>query len=214
MIGKYLLGIALILFISPTVKADRWIVLGDSISAGYGFELEQGWVNLLRNRLQQNGDHQVINASISGETTGGALARLPNLLKQQPADWIIVELGGNDGLRGYPIQSIRQNLERIIQLATVEGAQVILVSMQIPPNYGPRYTRQFRAIYDQLASDYGAIQVEIFLETVATNPELMQSDGIHPTAEAQPALLENVWPAIETALLITPSPIENGASVP
>ena len=188
--------------LAPTSHADRWIVLGDSISAGYGFDLEQGWVNLFRERLSENGDHEVINASISGETTGGALARLPNLLEQQPADWMIVELGGNDGLRGYPIGSIRQNLDQIVALAEANGTQVILVSMQIPPNYGPRYTRQFRAIYDELSEKYELIQVEIFLETVATDPELMQNDGIHPKAEAQGELLNNIWPAIETALLL------------
>jgi acyl-CoA thioesterase-1 len=186
--------------LSQTSYAERWIVLGDSISAGYGFELEEGWVNLLRARLSENGDHEVINASISGETTGGALARLPNLLTQQPADWMIVELGGNDGLRGYPISSIRENLEQIVSLAKANGTEVIIVSMQIPPNYGPRYTRQFRAIYDQLSEKYAAIQVEIFLETVATDPKLMQNDGIHPKAEAQGELLNNIWPAIETAL--------------
>ncbi|RMA78839.1 arylesterase [Umboniibacter marinipuniceus] len=189
-------------FQAPIGHAERWLVLGDSISAGYGFELEQGWVNLLRERLKENGEHEVINASISGETTGGALARLPNLLSQKPADWIIIELGGNDGLRGYPINSIRDNLNNMIELAQAEGTKVILVSMQIPPNYGPRYTRQFRAVYDQLNETHELIQVEIFLETVATDPELMQSDGIHPKAEAQSELLRNIWPAIETALLL------------
>lgn len=195
--------------LTQTSYAERWIVLGDSISAGYGFELEQGWVNLLRTRLSENGDHEVINASISGETTGGALARLPNLLAQQPADWMVVELGGNDGLRGYPISSIRHNLEQIVSLAKGNGTQVIIVSMQIPPNYGPRYTRQFRAIYDQLSEKYELIQVEIFLETVATDPELMQNDGIHPKAEAQGELLNNIWPAIETALLSPEEKIED-----
>jgi acyl-CoA thioesterase-1 len=195
--------------LSQTSYAERWIVLGDSISAGYGFELEEGWVNLLRARLSENGDHEVINASISGETTGGALARLPNLLTQQPADWMIVELGGNDGLRGYPISSIRENLEQIVSLAKANGTEVIIVSMQIPPNYGPRYTRQFRAIYDQLSEKYAAIQVEIFLETVATDPKLMQNDGIHPKAEAQGELLNNIWPAIETALSSPEEKIED-----
>ncbi len=201
--------ILLTALLSQTSYAERWIVLGDSISAGYGFELEEGWVNLMRARLSENGDHEVINASISGETTGGALARLPNLLAQQPADWMIVELGGNDGLRGYPISSIRENLEQIVSLAKANGTEVIIVSMQIPPNYGPRYTRLFRAIYDQLSEKYAAIQVEIFLETVATDPELMQNDGIHPKAEAQGELLNNIWPAIETALSLPEETIED-----
>lgn len=195
--------------VSQTCYAERWIVLGDSISAGYGFELEEGWVNLMRARLSESGDHEVINASISGETTGGALARLPNLLAQQPADWMIIELGGNDGLRGYPISSIRENLEQIVSLAKANGTEVIIVSMQIPPNYGPRYTRQFRGIYDQISEKYAAIQVEIFLETVATDPELMQNDGIHPKAEAQDELLNNIWPAIETALSLPEETIED-----
>lgn len=194
--------------ISSQSLADKWIVLGDSISAAYGIEPDQGWVHLLDQRLNEQSaqSHQVVNASISGETTGGGLARLPNLLDNHPdADWIIIELGGNDGLRGYPIGSMRENLRQMVNLSQQRELKVILVGMQIPPNYGPRYTRQFRDSYDLIASEYDVPLVEVFLETVALEVGMMQDDGIHPTAEAQPILLDNIWSVIEAQLLLASS---------
>jgi len=193
--------------LSHLVLADKWIVLGDSISAGYGVEVEDGWVQLFENRLNTESDleHVVVNASISGETTGGGLARLPNLLNAHPdADWIIIELGGNDGLRGYPIRTLRENLRRMVELSQEKGLKVILVGMQIPPNYGPRYTRQFRASYDEVSAEFDLPLVDVFLENVALEPGFMQDDGIHPTTEAQPMLVDNVWVVI-SGLIATPT---------
>ena len=192
--------------ISGQSLADKWIVLGDSISAAYGIEPDQGWVHLFDQRLNEQitSDHEVVNASISGETTGGGLARLPNLLDSHPdAEWIIIELGGNDGLRGYPIGSMRDNLRQMVSVSQQRQINVILVGMQIPPNYGPRYTRQFRDSYDLVATEFNVPLVEVFLETVALEPGMMQDDGIHPTAEAQPMLLDNIWTVIEAELLLS-----------
>lgn len=186
-----------------TVESGRptILVLGDSISAGYGIQREQGWVNRLRNRLAGEGPRwQVVNASASGETTGGGLARLPGLLEEHKPDVVVIELGGNDGLRGYPIERIRGNLERMVKLAEDAGSRVLLVGMQIPPNYGPRYTRAFTDIYEELANAHGVASVPFFLEKVALDPALMQSDGIHPTAAAQQALLDTLWPHLTPLL--------------
>lgn len=180
----------------PTV-----LVLGDSISAGYGIQREQGWVYRLRKRLAEEGaGWQVVNASISGETTGGGLARLPKELDTHDPAVVIIELGGNDGLRGYPVQTIRQNLSRMVELARDAGSRVLLLGMQIPPNYGPRYTRAFTATFEDVAEDHGVPLVPFLLEQVALEPGLMQDDGIHPTAEAQSLLLEAVWPHLAPLL--------------
>lgn len=170
------------------------LVLGDSISAAYGIQREQGWVSRLRERLAAGSDWQVINASISGETTGGGLARLPDALAEHDPAVVIIELGGNDGLRGYPVARIRDNLNRMVELVQDAGAVPLLVGMQIPPNYGPRYTRAFAAVFREVAEQQDVALVPFILERVALIPELMQSDGIHPTAEAQDALLDTVWP--------------------
>lgn len=173
------------------------LVVGDSISAAYGIQREQGWVALLETQLKRLGsEHRVINASISGDTTGGGLARLPDALATHEPDLVILELGGNDGLRGYPIQRLRANLEGMIEASLAANAQVLLLGMQIPPNYGPRYTLSFAATFEDLASEYDLTLVPSFLEDVALAGNLMQSDGIHPKASAQPLLLQRVWPAI------------------
>ena len=170
------------------------LVLGDSISAAYGLQRKAGWVALLDDRVKAvDRELSVVNGSISGDTTGGGLARLPDLLDRYDPVAVIVELGGNDGLRGYPIGKIRQNLEAIIDLCTEIGAEVLLVRMQIPPNYGPRYTRAFAGVYDRIASEKPVTLIEGFLEAVALKEGYMQSDGIHPTAIAQPLLTEVVW---------------------
>ncbi|WP_299074705.1 arylesterase [uncultured Paraglaciecola sp.] len=165
-------------------KETKLLILGDSLSAAYGLKQEQGWVSLLQDAWQDQ-DVNVINAAISGETTDGALARLPRLLEQHQPTHIFVELGGNDGLQGHPISKIRGNLEEIIQLSQKDKVKVILQQMQIPTNYGTRYTKMFTASYTQLAEKHALTLLPFFLENIALDKSLMQRDGIHPTAEAQ-----------------------------
>ena len=167
------------------------LVVGDSISAGYGIQTEESWVHLLRQRLGERS--RVVNASISGDTTGGGLQRLARTLSEHQPDFVIIELGGNDGLRGYPVRNIRDNLLAMTEAVLAIGATPILAGMQIPPNYGPRYTQAFHGIYAEIAKATGAALVPFLLEGVATDRQLMQRDGIHPTASAQPRLLDNVW---------------------
>ncbi len=182
-------------------ETPRILVLGDSLSAGYGIDEEEGWVSLLGERLASEGyAHTVVNASVSGETTEGGLKRLPRLLSEHNPDWVILELGGNDGLRGYPVSDLSDNLLSIVQLSREQGADVLLLGMQIPPNYGPRYTQQFTSLYPLLAEEHNLPLVEFMLEGIATDDELMQRDGIHPNAEAQPKILENVWPTLRELL--------------
>jgi acyl-CoA thioesterase I len=173
------------------------LVLGDSISAGYGIQREQTWVSLLELRISDAiGDWNVVNASISGETTSGGLARLPRELAAHEPDVVIIELGGNDGLRGYPIQSIRENLSRMVELGRQAGGEVLLLGMQIPPNYGPRYARAFADVFIEVARTHDVPVVPFLLENVALLPELMQEDGIHPRAGAQEIMLDTVWPVL------------------
>jgi acyl-CoA thioesterase I len=177
------------------------LVLGDSLSAAYGIRVDQGWVALLQARLRAKGyGYRVINASSSGETTGGALARLPRALATHKPSIVIVELGGNDGLRGLPVADIRRNFEAIIRTSQQAGAGILLVGMKIPPNYGPAYTRDFQALYSDLARQYRLPSVPFLLEDVAPDENLFQEDGIHPTAAAQTRLLDEVWPHLEPLL--------------
>ncbi len=176
-------------------------MLGDSISAAYGMSLEQGWVAQLAGRLQeQNAHYNVINASISGETTAGGLRRLPVLLQQHQPRVVIIELGANDGLRGYPLPTLQGNLTQMVTLAQQAGARVILLPMEIPPNYGARYTTGFRDSFRQVADATSSVLAPFVLDGVATNPKLMQADGMHPTVQAQPLLLENVLPTVTRVL--------------
>ena len=169
------------------------VVLGDSISAGYGIRQEQGWVHLLDQSLQQQEHNwRAINASISGETTGGGLARIDGVLAEHAPDIVIIELGGNDGLRGYPIARIRQNLKAMVERVNAAGATPMIAAMRIPPNYGPRYANAFDGVFAQVAEDHGVTLIPFLLESVALVDGMMQSDGIHPTAEAQPMLVEAV----------------------
>ena len=178
------------------------LVFGDSISAGYGLtRVEQGWVALLQTRLkEQEYGYQMINASVSGETTAGGLARLPRALMLHQPKIVILELGGNDGLRALPIAQMRANLAQMVDLATAAGAKVLLLGMRMPPNYGPDYTEQFHACYSDLARDKKLPAVPFFLNDVALLPNLMQADGIHPNELGQPKLLATVWPVLQPLL--------------
>ncbi|RVU29746.1 arylesterase [Neptunomonas marina] len=190
--------ILLSVIVSSSVQARTLLVLGDSLSAAYGIDPAKGWVALLDARLKQSYDDiTVVNASISGETTQGGLTRLPALLERHQPQWIVLELAANDGLRGTPLRIIEKNLEHLLDMSTQAGAQPIIVGIQLPPNYGPSYTRKFYNLFSELADEYGIPRVPFLLEGVALNHDLMQADGLHPTAEAQPILLENVWPYIK-----------------
>ena len=174
------------------------LVLGDSISAAYGMDLEQGWVTLMDRRLAaERSGWQVVNASISGDTTDGGLRRLPQLLESHQPAMVLIELGGNDGLRGFPIQRMRDNLSAMVQQAQAQGAQVALLSMAIPPNFGKRYTDLFTTSFERIAESTAATLVPFILDGIATDSQLMQADGIHPTAAAQPMIVENVYPWLE-----------------
>ena len=180
------------------------VVLGDSLSAGYGIRIQEGWVTLLSQRLASEGYvYKVVNASVSGETTQGGLARLPRVLELHKPDIVIIELGGNDGLRGLPLATSRENLRRAIELAQRAQARVLLVGMLIPPNYGERYAREFRDMFTTLASSHSLALVPFLLDRVALEPGLMQPDGIHANAKGQPRMLENVWPKLKP-LLVAP----------
>jgi acyl-CoA thioesterase-1 len=183
------------------VESPAILVLGDSLSAAYGIRVEQGWVSLLQGRLKAEGYGQrVVNASSSGETTGGALARLPRALERHRPAVVIIELGGNDGLRGLPIADVRANFESLIRLSRAAGAQVLLVGMRIPPNYGPAYAGAFEKLYADLARVHRLPLVPFFLDGIALDDSLMQDDGLHPNAAAQPKLLEMVWPRLQPLL--------------
>ena len=181
--------------------APSILVVGDSLSANYGIELRDGWVTLLQQRLPRQGyPHTVVNASISGDTTSGGRARLPAALKRHRPQIVILELGGNDGLRGLSLRETRANLEAMVRAAQTAGARVLLVGIHLPPNYGPEFTRKFHAIYHELARAHDTALVPFLLEGVALTPGLMQPDGIHPRAAAQTRLLDNVWPHLEPLL--------------
>ena len=186
---------------SQLVIADTILVYGDSISAAYGMEKSKGWVNLLAKRIAIDRPHyKVVNASVSGETSGGGVTRLPKSLAFHQPDVLVLELGGNDGLRGYPISSIRDNLQIMIQQAKTSGAHVLLIGMVLPPNYGRRYTLAFEKIFSSLAEEHSLPFVPFLLEGVSTGKSLVQRDGIHPTVEAQPKLLDDVWPSLAPML--------------
>ena len=177
------------------------LVLGDSISAAYGIPLEQGWVALLEDKLrQQSAPYVVVNASISGETSAGGLRRLPSLLQRYQPDIVIIELGGNDGLRGYPIGQLRDNVATMIRKSEATGAKVLILPMEIPPNLGKFYIDAFRASFPQAIEGSGAVLGHFPLESIATNSALMQADGIHPTVDAQPLIVSSVWTDLQELL--------------
>jgi acyl-CoA thioesterase I len=184
-----------------TAVADTVLVVGDSISAAFGLDTRQGWVALLEQRLAEQGyPHRVVNASISGDTSAGGAARLPALLAEYRPSLVVLELGGNDGLRGQPPAQLQQNLTAMVDQARASGARVLLLGMRLPPNYGARYTRAFAGVFATLAEEQQIALVPFFLEGVGGAPGMMQSDGIHPTAAAQPVLLENIWPRLQPLL--------------
>jgi acyl-CoA thioesterase-1 len=171
------------------------LVLGDSISAGYGMNVDDGWVNLMNQTLRQRElAYRMVNASISGETTVGGLKRLPGLLQEHAPSIVVIELGGNDGLRGYPTTKIMDNLLTMTDLVKAAGAQPIIITMRIPPNYGPRYTRAFEQVFADAAEQSKATLVPFLFEELAVDAQMMQDDGIHPTAKAQPLLVEGFLP--------------------
>lgn len=203
------LVLLIVTFASSSINAEpvnadadlTLLVMGDSLSAAYGIERDEGWVSLLAERLE--GDVQVINASISGETTSGGLQRFTELLGQQQPDIVLIELGGNDGLRGLSPNQMQANLASMIEQSQDADAQVLLLGIDIPPNYGQAYRDAFTGVFYSLAEEYDVPLVPFLLENIALNDALMQSDGIHPTADAQPMILENVWPELKPLLETT-----------
>lgn len=177
------------------------MVYGDSLSAAYGIEESEGWVELLREKLDSEGyPYQVVNGSVSGETTTGGLSRLPAMLDSYQPDLVILELGGNDGLRGLPLNAIRQNLISMVEMSRDSGASVLLAGIQIPPNYGPRYTEPFYQQFSEIAKEFDLPLIPFLIDGIPQQPELMQDDGIHPKAEAQFMIVDNVWPVLEPML--------------
>ena len=180
----------------PTV-----LIFGDSLSAGYGIEVDQSWAALLQARLRDQGyEHQVINASISGETTEGGATRIDTALADFSPELIILELGGNDGLRGFPAARMKGNLEKIVTRAKASGAAIVLLGIRIPTNYGPRYSAEFEGVFREVSEEFGVQWIEFFMEGIALNDDLLQDDRIHPNAVAQPMLLDNAWPIISATL--------------
>jgi acyl-CoA thioesterase-1 len=197
----------LVLFVLLTITgghaadAPTVLIFGDSLSAGYGIEVDQSWAALLQSRLREQGyEHRVVNASISGETTEGGAARIGPALDNFSPELIVLELGGNDGLRGFPPERMRENLEKIITTSKASGAEVVLLGIRIPSNYGPRYTAAFENVFRETAETHDVPWIEFFMDGIALDEELMLSDGIHPNAKAQPKLLDNAWPVIQEAL--------------
>ena len=182
-------------------KNAHILIVGDSLSAGYGLSSGEGWVDLLTKKLTaEKFSATVTNASISGDTTAGGLSRLPALLAKHKPTVVVIELGGNDGLRGSPVAVARANLLKMAELSKAAGAKVLMVGMRMPPNFGPSYTAQFEAMYGEVAKAVNGGLVPFFLEKIATDLSKFQADRIHPTAAAQPALLDTVWPALAKLL--------------
>ena len=187
--------------IAQNAAAGTILIVGDSISAALGLDTRLGWASLLQQRLKEQGyDDQVVNASISGDTSAGGLARLPALLAEHKPQVVIIELGANDGLRGQPPAQLKQNLAAMVDDSQKAGAKVLLLGMLLPPNYGPRYTDAFAKVYSDLGSENKVALVPFFLEGVGGHPEFIQADGLHPKANAQGRLLDNVWPTLKPLL--------------
>jgi acyl-CoA thioesterase-1 len=203
MFRRFLLPFVLVLSAAASAAADdaAILIVGDSLSAAYGMEIGESWPSLLQQRLDQDGHaYRVFNSSITGETTEGGRTRLPKLLEKHAPAIVIVELGGNDGLRGLPLEVTRDNLSAMIEMSQVAGARVLLAEMRIPPNYGRAYTEAFNGAYTVLANQYSVVLVPFLLQAIALEPGMMQSDGVHPTAAAQPVILDQVWRELEPLL--------------
>jgi acyl-CoA thioesterase-1 len=192
----------LFIALQNAAASDRTIlVFGDSLSAAYGIRPEQGWVALLTQRLQAQGyGYEVVNASVSGETSVGGLQRLPRALQIHQPGMVILEIGANDGLRGLPVAAAKENLTKMVQLSQASGARVMLVGIRIPPNYGPRYTTEFADMYPEIAKQFHLPFVPFLLEKVALDPSLMQEDGMHPNARGEPLVLDTLWQGLEPLL--------------
>jgi len=206
-IALLLLSVSLSLPALADEDAERpaILVIGDSLSADYGFDRDLGWVTLLEQKLQEEGyRYRVVNAAISGDTTRSGRSRLPEALKQHEPEIVIIQLGGNDGLRGLPIEEAKGNLAGMIEASKATDAQVLLAGVRMPPNYGRHYTEAFAAMYQDLSDEHDIVLVPRILAGVGEREELMQEDGIHPTAEAQPKILDNIW--TELSALLSPSP--------
>jgi acyl-CoA thioesterase-1 len=202
-IGACALGIGFwVIALQNAAASGRTIlVFGDSLSAAYGLRPEQGWVALLDKRLQSQGyGYEVVNASVSGETTSGGLQRLPRALDLHRPQIVVLELGANDALRGLPLTNASDNLSKMIALAKQAGAHVLLVGMRIPPNYGPRYTADFVKMYSDISGRYHLPLVPFLLQSVALDPARMQEDGLHPNGQGEPAVLDTLWPQLQPLL--------------
>ncbi|MBK1653645.1 arylesterase [Allochromatium vinosum] len=186
---------------AAAAEAPVVLVLGDSLSAGYGIDTERGWVAQLAARIERAGlPHRVVNASLSGETTVGGLTRLPALVERHRPAVLVIELGANDGLRGWDFAVMRENLTRLVVQGREAGARVLLIGVRLPPNYGASYTDGFQAVFMEVAAEQGVPLVPTLLKGVAEDWSLMQADGLHPTAEAQERILDNVWPTLQPVL--------------
>lgn len=195
------LGLVSLSAASAAASAPVILVLGDSLSAGYGVSVDATWVALLQQRLAKQGyGYRVVNASVSGETTGGARARLPRALEVHHPAIVIVELGGNDGLRGLPLKQVRDNIGTMLRQIRTAGGKAVLVAMRIPTNYGAAYTTRFHGLYAELGQEHGVPVIDGFMDSVALDEKLMQADGIHPNAQAQPILLDVIWPTLSKQL--------------
>ena len=192
-IKRSLATLIVILSISSSSYAATILILGDSLSAGYGMEEEQGWVQLLRNELPQ---HTIVNGSVSGETSAGGARRIADLLASSQFDLVVIELGGNDGLRGFPPTQLKSNLTKIIEASQQSDAKVLLTEVMVPPNYGPRYSKMFNDVFYELADSYNIPLIPFFMQDIAPTPSLMQRDGIHPNVEAQPIITQWMKPWI------------------
>lgn len=185
-------------FFTYTASAERILVLGDSLSAAYNISVESGWVNLLSEQLTP--EHDLINASVSGETSGGGLARLPRILEEHEPDWVLIELGGNDGLRGFPLSLIANNLIEIGKLVQDSGAKPAILGIRIPPNYGARYANAFQQIFPDTAEELDAPYLDLFMESFLSDESLMQADGIHPTEAAQSLIADHIGAFVDELL--------------
>jgi acyl-CoA thioesterase I len=195
---RSLLSVLFLLPVLARAEEPVVLVLGDSLSAGYGLSQGRGWVSLLDQRIREKGyPYGVVNASVSGDTTAGGLTRLPSLLQRGRPAVLVIELGANDGLRGLRLDEIEGNLTRLIDLGRAAGSRVLLIGVRLPPNYGAAYTERFQAVFREVAKRKQVPLVPQLLAGVAEHWNLMQADGLHPIAEAQPRLLDNVWPALE-----------------